>query len=204
MAKATSLAKKHLSQDPVFAPLVETIQLEPLNLTNDVYLRLVRAIVYQQLSGKAATTIYGRFTDLFEDGYPHPESVLGLDLPSLRQVGLSRQKATYIQNVAEHFVQNDLLRQDWSKVRDEAVIGELTRIKGVGTWTVQMILMFSLGRKDILPTGDLAIQQSMQQLYELEGTGRTLEHQMLKVAEAWRPYRSVAARYLWRWKDTVV
>lgn len=204
MAKATNKAKKHLSKDPVIAPLIEKIQLERLELTDDVYMRLVRAIIYQQLSGKAASTIYQRFMALFNDGYPHPDQVLDFDLPALRQVGLSRQKATYIQNVAQHFAQNDLLRQDWSKVRDESILQELTQIKGVGTWTVQMILMFSLGRKDILPTGDLAIQQSMQHLYQLDGKGRQLEQQMLKVAEAWRPYRSVAVRYLWQWKDTVI
>lgn len=204
MAKATTKAKKHLSKDPVFATLVQNIELEPVELTDDVYLRLVRAIVYQQLSGKAASTIYQRFMALFNDGYPHPEDVIQFDLGDLRQVGLSRQKATYIQNVAQHFVERDLLRQDWSKVRDEEVLTELTQIKGVGTWTVQMILMFSLGRKDILPTGDLAIQQSMQHLYQLQSRGRQLEQEMLKVAEAWRPYRSVAARYLWRWKDTVI
>lgn len=204
MAKATAKAKKHLAKDPVFAPLVENIQLESIELTNDIYLRLVRAIVYQQLSGKAASTIYSRFINLFNDGYPHPDQVLEFALPDLRQVGLSRQKSTYIQNVAEHFIQNDLLRQDWSKVRDEEVLKELTQIKGVGTWTVQMILMFSLGRKDILPTGDLAIQQSIQQLYQLDGKGKQLERQMLKVAEAWRPFRTIATRYLWRWKDTVI
>ena len=204
MAKASSKAKKHLSKDPVFASLLNDIRLEPLELTNDVYVRLLRAIVYQQLSGKAATTIYERFIQLFNDGYPHPENVLQFDLATLRKVGLSRQKATYIQNIAQHFVDYDLLRQDWSKVPDEYIIQELTQIKGVGTWTVQMILMFSLGRKDILPTGDLAIQQSMRELYQLKGSGKKLERQMLKVANAWRPYRTVAARYLWRWKDTLV
>ncbi len=204
MAKASSKAKKHLSKDPVFASLLNDIRLEPLELTNDVYVRLLRAIVYQQLSGKAATTIYERFIQLFNDGYPHPENVLQFDLATLRKVGLSRQKATYIQNIAQHFVDYDLLRQDWSKVPDEYIIQELTQIKGVGTWTVQMILMFSLGRKDILPTGDLAIQQSMRELYQLKGSGKKLEQQMLKVANAWRPYRTVAARYLWRWKDTLV
>ena len=204
MAKATSKAKKHLSKDPVFAPLLNGIRLEPLELTNDVYLRLLRAIVYQQLSGKAAATIYGRFINLFNDGYPHPEQVISFDLATLRKVGLSRQKASYIQNVAQHFVDHDLLRQDWSRVPDDYIIRELTQIKGVGTWTVQMILMFSLGRKDILPTGDLAIQQSMRELYQLEGRGKKLEQQMLKIADSWRPYRTVAARYLWRWKDTLV
>lgn len=204
MAKATAQARKHLIKDPVFAPLLNGTSLEPLDLTNDIYLRLVRAITFQQLSGKAANTIYNRFLQLFNDGYPHPEDVLRFSITDLRQVGLSRQKATYIQNVAQHFTENDLLRQDWSKLADDRILKELTQIKGVGIWTVQMILMFSLGRKDILPTGDLAIQQSMRELYQLNGKGRQLEQQMLKVAEAWRPYRTVATRYLWRWRDTLV
>jgi DNA-3-methyladenine glycosylase II len=109
-----------------------------------------------------------------------------------------------VQNVARYFLENDLLRQDWSRLRDEDITQQLTEIKGVGTWTAQMILMFGLGRKDILPVGDLAIQQSMQQLYQLDGKGKQLQQQMIKQAERWRPYRSVASRYLWKWKDTII
>lgn len=204
MAKATTSAKKQLRKDPIFAPLVEQIQLESLDLTNDIYLRLLRTIVYQQLSGKAANTIYQRFLNLFDKGYPQPSALLKLSEEQLRACGLSRQKSKYVQNVARHFTEKDLLRQDWTKVPDEQIIKELTIIKGIGNWTAQIILMFSLGRKDIFPTGDLAIQQSMQHLYQLNGKGRQLEKQMEKVAKAWSPYRSVACRYLWRWKDTIM
>lgn len=204
MAKANTSAKKQLRADPIFAPLVEQIQLEPLDLTDDIYLRLLRAIVFQQLSGKAASTIYQRFLNLFDEAYPQPDELLELTEEELRSCGLSRQKSQYVQNVARYFIDNDLLRQDWTKVPDQQIINQLTAIKGVGQWTAQIILMFGLGRKDIFPTGDLAIQQSMQHLYQLNGKGRQLEKQMIKVAKAWSPYRSVACRYLWRWKDTVV
>lgn len=204
MAKTNHGAKHHLRQDPVLAPLVDSIYLEPLDLTNDIYLRLLRAIVYQQLSGKAANTIYQRFISLFPEAYPHPDQLLLFQEDELRAAGLSRQKAHYIQNVARHFSEQELHRQDWSKVADEHIMEQLTAIKGVGNWTAQIILMFSLGRKDIFPKGDLAIQQSMQHLYQLSGTGKQLEKEMEKVAQAWRPYRTVACRYLWQWKDTVV
>ena len=204
MAKASNNAKQHLRQDPVFAPLVDSIQLEPLDLTNDIYLRLLRAIVYQQLSGKAANTIYQRFIALFPDGYPHPGQLVLFQEEQLRTAGLSRQKTQYLQNVAHYFSEQELHRQDWSKVPDEHILEQLTAIKGVGNWTAQMILMFSLGRKDIFPKDDLAIQQSMQQLYQLTGNGKQLQQQMEKVAQAWRPYRTVACRYLWQWKDTLV
>jgi DNA-3-methyladenine glycosylase II len=204
MAKASSSAKKHLRKDPVLAPLVEQIQLPPLDLTNDIYLRLLRAIVFQQLSGKAANTIYSRFVALFPEAYPQPEQLILFQEDQLRTAGLSRQKAQYVQNVARYFSEQELHRQDWSKVPDEHILEQLTAIKGVGNWTAQMILMFSLGRKDIFPIGDLAIQQSMQQLYQLSGKGKPLQKQMEKVAQAWRPYRTVACRYLWQWKDTVL
>ncbi|WP_367392724.1 DNA-3-methyladenine glycosylase [Lewinella sp. LCG006] len=204
MAKTNHGAKHHLRQDPVLAPLVDSIYLEPLDLTNDIYLRLLRAIVYQQLSGKAANTIYQRFISLFPEAYPHPDQLLLFQEDELRAAGLSRQKAHYIQNVARHFSEQELHRQDWSKVADEHIMEQLTAIKGVGNWTAQIILMFSLGRKDIFPKGDLAIQQSMQHLYQLSGTGKQLEKEMEKIAQAWRPYRTVACRYLWQWKDTAL
>jgi DNA-3-methyladenine glycosylase II len=201
MGNSNSPSKVHLQRDPVFAPLVQSLRLEPLDTSSDVYFRLLRAIVFQQLSGKAASTIFGRFQFLFPGGYPAPELLLKLTVPDLRLAGLSNQKAQYVQNVATYFLEKDLIRQDWSRLPDEEIQDQLVAIKGVGEWTVQMILIFTLGRKDILPLGDLAIRQSIEQLYQLQGTRRELHHQMLKVAEKWRPYRSVASRYLWTWKD---
>jgi DNA-3-methyladenine glycosylase II len=190
--------------DPRLEPVLQETEVASLDLTRDVYGRLLRAIVFQQLSGKAATTIYGRFLHLFPESHPHPEVLLELDMLTLREAGLSKQKAGYLHNVAEHFLAHDLMTVDWSVWSDEAILRELTQIKGVGEWTVQMILIFALGRPDVLPTADLAIQQSMQHLYGLDGRGKQLARQMLEVAAAWRPHRSLVTRHLWRWRDTLV
>ncbi|MEN0006315.1 MAG: DNA-3-methyladenine glycosylase 2 family protein, partial [Bacteroidota bacterium] len=155
-----------------------------------------------QLSGKAAGTIHRRFLELFPDGYPHPDTIQTFELADLRAVGLSRQKASYIQNVAEYFLEHKLLDRDWTTASDEAILKELTAIKGVGKWTVQMILMFTLQRKDVFPVDDLGIQQAIQLLFGLEELkGRELKKKMQEVAAPWRPYRTVASLYLWRWKD---
>ena len=191
----------HLSKDPIFKPLIENIEIPPPTSKGDLYEDLIRSIVGQQLSVKAARTIYGRFLDLFEDGYAHSEELLAMDIPALRTVGLSRQKASYIQNVAEFFKQEKLHKKDWSDIQDEEIIKYLTQIKGVGKWTVQMILMFTLNRPDVFPVDDLGIQHGVKGLYKLEETGKELKKKMIEIAEPWRPYRTYASRYLWRWKD---
>lgn len=192
----------HLSLDPKMKKVVETTTLPVYDTArSDLYYNLIRAIVGQQLSGKAASTIFGRFINLFADAYPHPDEVLALDMPTLRSVGLSRQKASYIVNVAEFFEKEQLHDKDWSDMDDNAIIKYLTTIKGVGKWTVQMILMFTLNRPDVLPLDDLGIQQGMMLLYDFEAKGRELKKKMTEIAETWRPYRSWACRYVWAWKD---
>lgn len=191
----------HLSKDPIFKKLIGSIQLEPLSPRGSLYEALIRAIVYQQLSGKAAGTIHGRFLDLFADGIPYPAEVLSFDIPTLRGAGLSRQKAGYIQNVAEFFVQEKLENKEWDEMENDAIVDYLTQIKGVGKWTVQMILMFTLHRPDVFPTDDLGIQQAIMGLYGFEAKGKEMKKRMLEISEAWRPYRTHACRYLWRWKD---
>jgi DNA-3-methyladenine glycosylase II len=191
----------HLRRDPILAPLLDRISLPAYEREADVYARLIRAIVFQQLSGKAASTIHGRFLGLFPDGYPHPDALLALDLPALRSVGLSQQKSTYIQNIARYFLEHNLFDQNWDDRSDQEVLDLLTPIKGVGYWTVEMLLMFTLDRPDVLPLDDLGIQQAMQGLYNLDGKGKVLQRQMTETAEPWRPYRTYACYYLWRWKD---
>ncbi|KAA3621354.1 MAG: DNA-3-methyladenine glycosylase 2 family protein [Bacteroidetes bacterium] len=194
----------HLSRDSKLRSVIESTQVTFPETDGDVYARLIRAIIYQQLSGKAASTIYGRFIELFPDEYPDPGLLLSFDLPTLRSVGLSRQKSGYLQNVAEFFQQEGILEKDWSDMEDEAIIKYLTQIKGVGKWTVEMLLMFTLNRTDILPVDDLGIQQGMQLLFGFEAKGRELKEKMIELAEPWRPYRTFASLYLWRWKDGVV
>jgi DNA-3-methyladenine glycosylase II len=192
---------RHLLQDPVLRPLIEKITLSQKSEPGGVYADLLGSIISQQLSTKVATVIENRFLALFDNGDPHPERVLALPFEQLRSVGLSNQKATYIRNVAEFFQQENLLEKDWSGMDEDAIIRYLTQIKGVGKWTVEMILMFTLRRPDVLPLDDYGIQTAIVKLYGLTETGKTLKAKMTEVAEPWRPWRSYACYYLWRYKD---
>jgi DNA-3-methyladenine glycosylase II len=176
--------------------------LPPLDASGDVYANLLRAVIFQQLSGKAAATIHGRFVALFDDGYPHADQLLQLGEQSLRGVGLSRQKLGYVQNIARFFRERQLEKQSWKDWPDEDIIRQLTEIKGVGQWTVEMILIFTLNRPDVFPVDDLGIQQAMAKLYDLPERGKALQNRMRLLAEPWRPYRSYATRCLWKWLDT--
>lgn len=192
-----------VTQDPVLKPVIASVG--PLDFTEsgDIYYDLLSSIVSQQLSGKAATTIFNRFLTLFPDQYPHAERLAALDTTTLRNVGLSNQKAAYLKNVALFSQQFNLEQHDWAGAGDEEIIKLLTQIKGVGTWTVQMLLMFTLNRPDVFPVDDLGIQQGMVKLYQLDAEGKALKKQMEAVAERWRPWRTVACRYVWRWKDAI-
>lgn len=192
----------HLSKDSHLKRVIESVEMIHFGSGTDVYFDLLESIVSQQLSVKAAATIHGRFVGLFEDKLPHPEKLLALDVPTLRAVGLSNQKAGYMLNVAEFFAKEKLHGVDWSALSDEEIIQKLTQIKGVGRWTVEMILMFTLNRPDVFPIDDLGIRNAMIRLYELEETGKALRIKLVELAEPWRPYRTHACRYLWKWKDS--
>lgn len=191
----------HLSKDNVLQPVLESIILPKRNPSKDVYQGLIRSIVSQQLSVKAAETIHDRFLNLFESQYPHADQLLGLEDMQLRAVGLSGQKTKYVKNVASYFVENELFHKDWSAESDNQIISLLTEIKGVGQWTVEMILMFVLSREDVLPVLDLGIQQGIQQLYGFSAEKKELYAKMKEIAEPWKPYRSIACLYLWAIKD---
>ena len=190
----------HLSKDAILKRAIEVITLPERNLTSDVYLGLVRSIVSQQLSVKAAETIYNRFLNLFPEHYPEASLLLSLDDVQLRSVGLSRQKGAYVKNVAQFFTDHQLFDYDWSQHSNEEIIQMLTQIKGVGKWTVEMILMFVLSREDVLPVLDLGIQQGMMSLYGFAEEKKALHKKMEEIAEAWKPYRSIACLYLWEAK----
>lgn len=196
-------ALDHLKTEPHLAAVIAQTELPDIPYREPtVYESLVRAIVYQQLSGKAAATIYHRFLDLFQDHTPHPDLVLAYEVEELRGVGLSRQKATYIQNVARHFFEKQYAENYWETQSDEAIVRELTEIKGVGEWTVQMLLMFTLQRPDVLPLRDLAIRNRAIQLFELEADSkREMDQKIIAATQPWRPHRTLACRYLWAWQD---
>ena len=195
-------AIRHLrARDPALRPALRAAR--PLRRPRqvDLYRDLLEAIVSQQLSVKAAATIFARFLALFADGYPAPAALLGLTDACLRSAGVSRQKAGYLRNVAAFALNHDLSARALRRLPDEAILAQLTAIKGVGRWTVEMLLMFSLGRPDVFPADDLGIQNAMKKLYGLRGRGRALHRRMREIAEAWRPHRTYACVCLWRMGD---
>jgi len=194
-------AVQHLSNDATLKKVIYTIELPKRNPSKDVYEGLIRSIVSQQLSVKAAETIYRRFLGLFQSEYPDSNELLSLTDESLRSVGLSGQKMDYVRNVATFFDEHQLYSLDWSLHSDQEIVDLLTQIKGVGKWTVQMILMFVLSREDVLPVLDLGIQQGMKQLYNIKAEKKILYRKMEEIATPWRPYRSIACLYLWAIKD---
>jgi DNA-3-methyladenine glycosylase II len=160
---------------------------------------LVRSIVHQQLSGKAAGTIYGRFTAAIGRRQPNPQAILTTPPEKLRDAGLSRQKAAYIRDLAARVDGGELSLRRLRHLPDEDVIEQLTRVKGIGRWTAQMFLMFHLGRLDVLPVGDLGIRAGFRDAYDLGELpdAATME----EIAASWSPYRSIGSWYLWRAQD---
>ena len=190
-----------LSRDPVMATLIQTGKKLDQEAHEDIYLSLLGSIISQQLSTKVARVIRNRFLDLFTNGYPEPKAVLAQPDETLRSVGLSFQKLGYIRNVATFALAGNLDYTVIAQMEDEALIKHLTQIKGVGRWTAEMILMFTLCRPDVFPIDDLGIQNAMKKLYGLNLAGKVLQTEMVQIAENWRPYRTLASRYLWQSLD---
>ena len=166
---------------------------------DDAYGTLVRSITGQQLSTKAAATIYGRLTQHYGGRTPTPQEIIDTSPQELRALGLSNAKAAYLRDLAEHIVDGELPIDDLSAMPDAKVGEALLAIKGLGRWTVDMFLMFHLGRPDILPVGDLGIRKAMQIHYGLEDLPSPSE--MERIAEPWRPHRTLASLYLWESLD---
>ena len=169
---------------------------------SDLFTALCRSIVYQQLSGKAAATIHGRFTSLFPDDQPAASLVVPMSIDQLRSVGLSNNKALAVQDLARKTLDGTLVSMDKSsRLSDEAVIENLVQVRGIGPWTAQMVLMFTLGRPDVMPALDLGVQKGIQAVYDLDDLPSP--EQVLERTEHLAPYRSAAAWYFWRAADTV-
>ncbi|WP_080056693.1 DNA-3-methyladenine glycosylase family protein [Spirosoma aerolatum] len=195
----------HLSLDPTMARLIaETPNPKIFNdYADDVYLALLESIVSQQISVKAADAIFARFRALFPDNYPRADWLLQKTTEELRSAGLSAQKIKYLQSVAEFSRVHSLTRTHLETMTDEEIVQYLVPINGVGRWTVEMLLMFVLDRPDVFPIDDLVIRQRMLLAYpeQTQGlTGRALYKVLHEIADSWRPYRTTASRYLWRWK----
>ena len=157
---------------------------------------LVRSIVYQQLSGKAAATIHGRVLNLIGDGAEAPGRIVATPHELLRSAGLSTQKANYVRNLAEHVLDGSLPVNSLHELTDDEVIAALTQVKGIGRWSAQMFLMFRLGRPDVLPELDLGVQKGIQKAYRLRKLPTPA--QVLRRGARWAPYRTVASWYMWR------
>lgn len=190
-----------LSKDPVLAVIIAESRPIASSRSEDLYFRLLSAIVSQQLSTKVAATIFRRFTELFPGNYPLPQLVLEAPDETLRSAGLSFQKIGYIRNVAAFAAEGNMAHGTIDAMEDEALIQHLTQLKGVGRWTVEMLLMFALERPDVMPLDDLGIQNAMKRHYGLEEKGKALRLRMLEIAEAWKPHRTLACKYLWRSLD---
>lgn len=160
---------------------------------------LTRSIVYQQLSGIAAGTIFGRFVALFPEGEPTPDGVLAASDETLRAVGLSRQKIGYLRDLASKVRSDELPLDDVEQMDDDDLIDHLVQVKGIGRWTAQMFLMFRLGRPDVLPELDLGIQNAIRRAYRMRK--RPTPKQVKKIGAKWAPHSTVACWYLWRSLD---
>lgn len=187
--------------DPILQPVISGGPLPTYRPHKNYYQELVESIISQQLSVKAAATILKRFKALFESEFPEPDEILQQDIETFRSVGLSRQKASYIQDLAQKVHDGTVAFSHLDTLSNQEVIDELTQIKGVGVWTVHMFLMFCMGRFDVLPTGDLGIRNGIQKLYELDTRPGDVEIQTIAEVNKWHPYESIASWYIWHSLD---
>ena len=189
-----------LKRDKKMRVLINEFGRPDFNLRQDYFQSLLRSIVFQQLSGKAAQTIYERFVNLIpKTSNLCPHEVLKLDNDEMRKAGLSFQKINYVKNLADYFENNSFQKKDVEKMTDEEISKELIQIKGIGQWTVDMFLMFTLNRADILPCTDLGIQKGIMKILNMNNLPTKKE--MENCSSKWRPYRTIACWYLWRIAD---
>ncbi len=192
----------HLSRDQHLKRILPSLEEVILEKQDKVYLRICRSILSQQLSVKVARVLYHRFLDLYGGKEPTARQILETSELNLREIGFSRAKSDYVHNVCNFFIENKITDKKIFAMSDEDVIGLLTQIKGVGRWTAEMILIFTLARQDVFPVDDLGIRNAMIQLYNLKETDkRELQEKMIKISGKWAPYRTYASCYLWMWKD---
>ena len=191
----------HLKKDKKLAPLLAQAN-HTIKKRKNTPVRLMASIISQQLSTKVVAIIFGRFIALFDGKEPSCEQVLKCTNDQLRSIGLSQSKVYYIQNVAQFFLEHQITDKQLYAMEPEAIIDLLTQIKGVGKWTVQMLMLFSLGQEDVFTVDDLGIQQAMTRLYQIKyETKKELHSKMITISNKWTPYRSYACLNLWQWKD---
>jgi DNA-3-methyladenine glycosylase II len=197
--KQLEYANKHLSKnDPLMSQIISKYGPCTIEPHTNYYEELVSSIISQQLSVKAASTIYNRFKDLYGGKNPTPEQILQTDIEQIRQIGASYAKANYIKDLAVHILDSKLDLERIATLENKVVIEQLTAVKGIGEWSAHMFMIFCLGRLDILPWGDLGVRKSMQQVYDLHELPN--KNQMIEISQKnnWSPYESVASWYLWK------
>ena len=189
-----------LKKDPVLGPLITRVGPYKMQYREPTFETLVRSIVYQQLSGKVASVIFGRVAALMPGGKITPEGILKVTPAKMRKAGLSKQKTAYIRDLARKTARGAVRFEGLAELADQEVIEHLTQVKGIGVWTAHMFLIFALQRLDVLPTGDLGVRTAIRKAYGMD----ELPHpkQIEELAASWRPYCSVASWYLWRSLET--
>jgi DNA-3-methyladenine glycosylase II len=192
----------HLSKDRKLGRVVSEQEPVVLKARKNIPLRLCASIMSQQLSTKVAKVIFTRFLELYDGEEPTPKQIVETPFERLRGIGLSNAKALYVLNVAHFAIEHGLDDRKIRKMSDEEVIELLTQIKGVGRWTVEMLLMFTLARADVFAVDDYGIQVAMKKLYNLDDTDKkAFKQRMLALSTKWAPYRTYACLHLWQWKD---
>ena len=198
--KLLAEAHKHLTtSDDVLAGVIHDVGPCTLRRQTNRYRNLLRAIVGQQISAAAARSVFAKLEASVETTTLNPEAVAKLSEEDLRAAGLSSQKMRYIRDLTDHVLDKRLILRSLHRKTDEEVIALLTDVKGIGLWTAQMFLMFSLGRPDVLPWGDLGVQAAIRNLYGLESLPN--KEECIEIAQPWRPYATIACWYLWRTVD---
>jgi DNA-3-methyladenine glycosylase II len=194
----------HLSKDKKLKKLIDVHGPFTLHKRKNLCIYLCASIISQQLSTKVANVIYQRFLNLYGGKEPTPEQIVATAPEALRAIGLSNAKTMYVQNVARFAIEQGMDHRKLHKMENEEVIAYLTQIKGVGRWTVEMLLMFALSREDVFAIDDLGIQNAMINMYKLDRTDKKqFREDMLRISKKWSPYRTYACLHLWRWKDNV-
>ena len=194
----------HLSKDKKLKKLIGQQQIFELRQEKNICIYLCASIMSQQLSTKVATVIYNRFLNLFKGIEPTPQQILDMPVETLRSIGLSNAKASYVHNVARFAQGKGMDKKKLDRMSNEELIEYLTEIKGVGKWTTEMLLMFALGREDVFAVDDLGIQNAMIGLYQLNKEDKKqLKLEMLRISKKWSPYRTYACLHLWHWKDNI-
>jgi len=194
-----SAARRYLSRvDPRLRPIIRRVGPCTLHPRRDHFALLCQSIFTQQISSAVATVLFGRFRDLFPLRRPTPQRLLALDDMTLRGVGLSRSKIIYLRDLANHFTDGRLCGSRLAKLSDERVEAELTAVRGIGRWTAEMFLIFALNRPDVFPAGDLGIRKVMIPFVGGRDDDLPAPAVCIAAAEIWRPWRTIAAWYLWR------